>query len=139
MLRLMLQIILAIAIGASLCLFDGYLKCRPSGADGARTFTSWASLDYYNTGSIYGFVQDCVDYGALIRIEAIVLPIFFWSMFYTIQNKKVGSAFQVSVEVLAIDDLKSISRNQAKQNLHVVREFNARHKIENVLFDRLWY
>jgi hypothetical protein len=31
-----------------------------------------------------GFVQDCVDYGALLRIQAIILPILFWSMFYSI-------------------------------------------------------
>lgn len=32
-----------------------------------------------------------------------------------------------------------VSRNEAKSNLHAIRENNARRKIENVLFDRFWY
>ena len=36
-------------------------------------------------------------------------------------------------------DVKTVSRNEAKQNLHMIRENNARRKIENVLFDRFWY
>ena len=43
------------------------------------------------------------------------------------------------IEVLAYNDIKSINRFEAKQNLHMIRENNARHKIENVLFDRFWY
>lgn len=43
------------------------------------------------------------------------------------------------VEVLSVVDLKQISRDEAKWNLHMVRENNARRKIENVLFDRFWY
>ena len=35
--------------------------------------------------------------------------------------------------------MKTVSRNEAKSNLHVIRENNARRKIENVLFDRFWY
>ena len=35
--------------------------------------------------------------------------------------------------------MKSVSRYEAKQNLHTLRENNARRKIENVLFDRFWY
>ena len=41
--------------------------------------------------------------------------------------------------MLAYDDVKPISRNEAKSNLHAIRENNARRKIENVLFDRFWY
>ena len=37
------------------------------------------------------------------------------------------------------DPQRDVSRNEAKQNLHIIRENNARRKIENVLFDRFWY
>ncbi len=41
--------------------------------------------------------------------------------------------------MLSVNDVKTVSRNEAKQNLHIIRENNARRKIENVLFDRFWY
>lgn len=43
------------------------------------------------------------------------------------------------MEVLDYADVKMVSRNEAKSNLHAIRENNARRKIENVLFDRFWY
>lgn len=37
------------------------------------------------------------------------------------------------------NDLNAVSRLEAKQNLHLIREINSRQKIEIVLFDREWY
>ena len=47
--------------------------------------------------------------------------------------------FQATIETLAHDDIKEVSRNESKSNLHAIRENNARRKLENVLFDRFWY
>ena len=90
-------------------------------------------------GSFFGFMEDCVDFGSLFRIQAIVLPIICWSLYYSLNYKKNSGTFQAIIEVLSINDVKSVSRNEAKQNLHIIRENNARRKIENVLFDRFWY
>ena len=74
-----------------------------------------------------------------MRIQAIILPIIVWSLYYSLSSKKNTGTFQAIIEVLAYDDVKVVSRNEAKQNLHMIRENNARRKIENVLFDRFWY
>ena len=84
-------------------------------------------------------MEDCVDFGNLMRIQAIILPIICWSLYYSLSSKKNNQHFTAIVEVLAFDDVKDISRNEAKSNLHLIRENNARRKIENVLFDRFWY
>lgn len=62
-----------------------------------------------------------------------------WSLYYSLSTAKNTGTFQAIIEVLAYDDVKDVSRNEAKQNLHIIRENNARRKIENVLFDRFWY
>ena len=81
-----------------------------------------------------------MDFGSLFRIQAIVLPIICWSLYYSLsQAQNSSGAFSVVIETLSVHDEKSVSRNEAKQNLHVIREHNARRKIENVLFDRFWY
>ena len=80
----MLLIIVVTTLGAAICFLDGYLKCKSSGADGKRTFTSRANLD----NSVVGFLEDCVDLGSLIRIQAIIMPMVFWSLFYTLERKK---------------------------------------------------
>ena len=36
-------------------------------------------------------------------------------------------------------DSRQVSRKMSKQNLHIIREANARRKIENMLFDKFWY
>ena len=136
--RYIIIIFMIIAVGASFCMLDGFLKCRRSGADGLRTFTSRHSL-VGSDGSFMGFISDCVDYGGLGRIQAIILPCILWSLFYSLSSKKNTGTFQAIIEVLAYDDVKVVSRNEAKQNLHMIRENNARRKIENVLFDRFWY
>ena len=136
--RYVFIIILVIAFGASVCFLDGYLKCRQSGADGKRTFTSRHSL-IGTDGSVYGFISDCVDLGSLARIQAIILPIIVWSLYYSLNSQKNTGTFQATIEVLAFNDVKQINRFEAKQNLHMIRENNARRKIENVLFDRFWY
>lgn len=56
-----------IALGLSVCMLDGFLKCRQSGADGKRTFTSRHSL-VGSDGSFLGFMEDCVDLGSVNRI-----------------------------------------------------------------------
>ena len=137
-LRYLLLIITVIAVGAAICFLDGYLKCKSSGPDGKRTFTSRASL----TGnSVLGFMEDCVDIGSLLRIQAIIMPMIFWSLFYSLaRQRSKGSDFQATIEVISYDSLQNaVSRYQAKQNLHLVRETNARRSIENVIFDRFWY
>ena len=131
-------IMFVIAVAASIVLLDGFLKCRRSGADGKRTFTSRHSL-VGTDGSFIGFMEDCVDFGSLIRIQAIVLPIICWSLYYSLNSIKNVGTFQAIIETLSINDEKTVSRNEAKQNLHMIRENNARRKIENVLFDRFWY
>ena len=90
-------------------------------------------------GSIFGFFEDCVDFGSLMRIQAIILPIIVWSLYYSLSTKQEKGTFQATVEVLAHDTIFAVSRFEAKQNLHMIRENNARRKIENVLFDRFWY
>ena len=52
---------------ASIVLLDGFLKCRQSGADGKRTFTSRHSI-VGSDSSFIGFMEDCVDFGNLFRI-----------------------------------------------------------------------
>ena len=111
--RFLLLIIGVITLGASVCLLDGYLKCKSSGADGKRTFTSRAS--FVNNVTIWGFVEDCVDIGSLLRIQAIIMPIFFWSLFYSLAAKKsTQNVTQATIEVLAHDDINTVSRNEAK-------------------------
>lgn len=127
-----------IALGLSVCMLDGFLKCRQSGADGKRTFTSRHSL-VGSDGSFFGFMEDCVDFGSVIRIQAIILPIICWSLYYSLSKAKNTGTFQATIEVLDVADVKPVSRNEAKSNLHAIRENNARRKIENVLFDRFWY
>jgi len=136
--RYVLIIACVIAVGICLCVLDGFLKCKRSGPDGSRTFTSRHSL-VGSDGSVFGFMEDCVDFGSLMRIQAIILPIICWSLYYSLNTVKNNGAFKAVVEVLAFDDVKKVSRNEAKQNLHIIRENNARRKIENVLFDRFWY
>ena len=85
-------IAVVVMTAASICLLDGFLKCRTSGADGKRTFTSRHSL-YGNNGSFIGFLEDCVDFGALYRIQAIVLPIICWSLYYSLNSVKNTGAF----------------------------------------------
>ena len=38
-----------------------------------------------------------------------------------------------------MNDIRQVSRTEAKQNLHTIYENSKRRKIENVLFDRFWY
>ena len=137
-LRYIIIICLVVAFGALICILDGYLKCRRSGADGKRTFTSRISL-VGSEGSIFKFFEECVDFDQLMRIQAIILPIICWSLYYTLTLKKNSAAFQAIIEVLDYNDLKKVTRFDAKENLHKIRENTARHKIENVLFDRFWY
>ena len=66
-LRYVFIIVCVIAFGASICFLDGYMKCRQSGADGKRTFTSRRSL-VGSDGSVFGFIEDCVDIESLMRI-----------------------------------------------------------------------
>ena len=138
--RYLIILIGVFALGASICIIDGYLKCKPSGTDGLRSFTSRMSL---TNSSVYDFVQDCVDMGTLLRIQAIIMPICLWSLYYSIigQRSKVSDLY-TTIETLAKCEDKTaqiVSRNQAKKNLHMVRQNNAGHKIENVIFDRFWY
>ena len=65
--RYLFYILVVIAVGACLVMFDGFLKCRQSGADGKRTFTSRHSI-VGSDGSFLGFMEDCVDFGNLMRI-----------------------------------------------------------------------
>ena len=65
--RYLFYILVVIAVGACLVMFDGFLKCRQSGADGKRTFTSRHSI-VGSDGSFLGFMEDCVDFGNLFRI-----------------------------------------------------------------------
>ena len=81
-----------IAIGASFVMLDGFLKCRRAGADGKRTFTSRHSL-VGSDGSFLGFMEDCVDFGGLMRIQAIILPIITWSLYYSLSSKKNTGTF----------------------------------------------
>ena len=138
--RYIFIIMMVIWMAASIVILDGYLKCRQSGADGKRTFTSRHSL-VGSESSIVGFMEDCVDFGSLVRIQAIVLPIICWSLYYTLSSVKntAGGTLNAVIETLSVTDVKQVSREQAKSNLHAIRENNARRKIENVLFDRFWY
>ena len=81
--RYVFIIMCVIAVGASFVMLDGFLKCRQAGADGKRTFTSRHS-PVGNDGTLIGFMQDCVDYGGLVRIQAIILPIICWSLYYSL-------------------------------------------------------
>ena len=94
------------ALGASICMLDGYLKCKPSGTDGLRSFTSRHNL---SNGSVYDFAVDCVDVGTLLRIQAIIMPICLWSLYYSIinQRNKVSNLY-TSIETLPKDDGGSI-------------------------------
>ena len=53
-----------IFLGLSICMLDGYIKCKTREAEGNRDFTSRESLD----GTFIGFLGDCVDLGSLMRI-----------------------------------------------------------------------
>ena len=59
-------------------------------------------------------MEDCVDFGSLFRTQAIVLPIIVWSLYYSLQNKKNTGTFQATIEVLSANDVKTVSRNEAK-------------------------
>ena len=65
--RYVFIILCIIAVGAMFVMLDGFLKCRQSGADGKRTFTSRHS-PVGRDGSLLAFMEDCVDYGGLVRI-----------------------------------------------------------------------
>ena len=95
--RYLLIIIGVIAFGASVCFIDGYLKCKTSGADGTRIFTSRPSLGE----GFFEFVENCVDFGSLMRIQAIILPICIWSLYYSLigQKNKVSN-LDATIEVL---------------------------------------
>ena len=99
--RCLLAFIGVMALGATLCILDGILKCKPSGTDGLRSFTS------RRHSSVYDFaVVDCVDIGALVRIWAIIVPICLWSLYYSITNQrsKVSSNLHATIETLPKDD-----------------------------------
>lgn len=68
-----------------------------------------------------------------------MLPVICWSLYYSLNSQKNNGTFQAMIEVIPYSEVRNVSRNEAKQNLHLVRENNARRKIENVLFDRFWY
>lgn len=75
-------ILFVILVAASICMLDGYIKCRTREAEGDRNFTSDTDFD----GTFYGFLEDCVDLGSLMRIQAIVLPIIAWSLYYSLNS-----------------------------------------------------
>ena len=77
--------------------------------------------------------------GSLLRIQAIVLPIITWSLYYSLGKKKSTTTLNAIVEVLPETEFRTVSREKAKRNLHKIRETNAKRKIENVLFDKFWY
>ena len=110
------------ALGASVCFLDGYMKCKPSGADGKRSFTSHMSFARI---SMTGFLEDCVDLGSLLRIQAIIMPICLWSLYYSLINQKnTVSGLDATIETLEKDTngvRQMVSRYQAKNNLHQVR------------------
>ena len=124
-------ILAVILVGLSICMLDGYIKCKTREAEGNRDFTSRESLD----DTFIGFLEDCVDLGSLMRIQAIILPIICWSLYYSLNKKKNTGTFQAIVECLAVNDIRQVSRTEAKQNLHTIYENSKRRKIENVLFD----
>ena len=71
------------------------------------------------------FLFECVDFKTLIRIEAIVLPIISWSLFYSLKRKnnrgKMNSIYDTSC---AINDDCKVDRIIAKKSLHKIREYN---------------
>lgn len=86
-------IIMAVcAVGLLLCIFDGFLKCRRSGADGKRTFTSRHSI-VGSDSSVLGFMEDCVDFGSVVRIQAIITPIICWSLYYSLSKAQNNNNF----------------------------------------------
>ena len=128
-------ICMVILFAMSICVADGYIKCKLRIREQDLSFSSEIRADLY----IMSFIENCIDLGSLLRIQAIVLPIIVWSLYYSLGKKKSSNTLNVIVEVLPITDAKVVSREQAKSNLHKIRENNAKRKIENVLFDKFWY
>ena len=99
------------------------------------TFSSEIATDL----TLVSFIENCIDLGSLLRIQAIVLPIITWSLYYSLGKKKSTTTLNAIVEVLPVTEGQMVSREKAKRNLHKIRETNAKRKIENVLFDKFWY
>lgn len=114
---------------------DAYLKCHQSGIDGKRTFTSKEILTSFDS-SIRHFIMDCVDYNGLLRIQVIIAFILFWSLYYSLNSKR---STKMAITILDREDEVTVSRQKAKANLHLVREKNARRKINIALFDKIEY
>jgi hypothetical protein len=124
-----------IALSMSICVMDGYIKCSKRISDFDLTFSSEIATDL----GLMIFIENCIDLGSLLRIQAIVLPIICWSLYYSLGKKKSTTTLNAIVEVLPFSEVKMVSREKAKKNLHKIRETNAKRRIENVLFDKFWY
>ena len=77
-------------------------------------------------------------FSSMLRIIFILSIMVVWVLYYSITQQKHQSAVLSYVEVLPYDS-RQVSRKMSKQNLHIIREANARRKIENMLFDKFWY
>ena len=129
------MILSVIFLSMSICVLDGYIKCKTQITDADLTFSSEIATDL----GLVNFIENCIDLGSLLRIQAIVLPIITWSLYYSLGKKKTTTTLNAIVEVLPFTEFKMVSREKAKRNLHKMRETNAKRKIENVLFDKFWY
>ena len=114
---------------------DAFLKCHQAGVDGRRTFTSKEILSALDS-SVMHFVVDCVDWGGLVRIQGVLVVVLIWSLYYSLNAKRNT---RESIEVLDYYDGKHVTRQQAKENLHSVRENNVRAHIGAKLYDQVAY
>ena len=126
---------ICIMAGMGFSFLDAFLKCHQAGIDGARTFTSKEILSALDS-SLMHFIVDCVDWGGLVRIQGILVFVLVWSLYYSLNAKRNT---RETIEVLDIDDGKAVSRQQAKENLHSVREHTARASIGPKLYDQVAY
>ena len=80
--------------------------------------------------------MDCVDWGGLMRIQGVIFFILIWSLYYNLNSKRNT---KMAITILDVNDPFSVTRQDAKSNLHFIREKNARCKIDTALFDRIEY
>ena len=125
--RYLIYVLLVCTVVGALALIDGKMKCSYSGAQNSS-----------EQSGIGSFIEQCVEIRAIIQLIIIITPLFLWSLFYSVSSQKNKEASLSYVETLSYNEA-NVSRMEAKQNLHQLRESNLRRKIENMLFDRLWY
>jgi len=69
----------------------------------------------------------------------MILPLTWWSLFHQISRKRNRNYSLSYIEVLPFSRDVRVSRYESKFNLHEVIQDNVGCKIENDVFDKVWY